>query len=79
MEYSPTLCFASFECKRTIPTRKAEKFAKAELSLHNFKMSGYLNRTSRSYVATSNAISQQRIEDELKLEVRMSRHVTSLS
>ena len=57
--------------KETIPVRKAEKLAKEEMSRHNFKMSRHnLNRTSRSYVATRNAMSQQRIEVELKLEVK---------
>ena len=71
MECSPTLCFTVFECKRNNSSKKNIKLAKAQLSRHNFRMSRHnLNRTNRSYVATSNSISQQRIEAELKLEVK---------
>ena len=63
MEYSPTLCFASLY-KRNNPRNKSIKLTKAELSRH------YLKRTNRSYVTTSIDMSQQRIEAELKLEVK---------
>ena len=39
MEYSPNLCFAGFECKRSKSNKKRrEKLAKVEMSLHNFKI-----------------------------------------
>ena len=41
--------------KEIIPARIAEKMAKAEMSRHN------LNRTRRSYVATSNIMSKQKL------------------
>ena len=57
--------------KEKILARKAEKLAKAEMSRYNFRMSQHnLNRTNKSYVTTSNAMSQQRIEVELKLKVK---------
>ena len=47
--------------KETVLVRKTEKLAKVEMSRHSFKLSRHnLNRTSRSYVATSNVMSQQR-------------------
>ena len=70
MEYSPTLCFTSLY-KRNNPRNKSIKLTKEELSRHNFKMSRHnLKRTNRSYVTTSIDMSQQRIEAELKLEVK---------
>ena len=61
MEYSPTLCFADFEYRRSKSNKKRGiKLAKAEMSRHNFRMSRHnLNKTSRSYVATRIAMSQQ--------------------
>ena len=72
MEYSPNLCFAGFECKRSKSSNKRrEKLAKAELSRHNFIMSQH------NFKITSKAMSQQEMiyrnkeEVELKLEVKI--------
>ena len=46
--------------KKQIQQEKRHKLAKAEMSRHNFIMSRHnLNRTSKSYVATRNVMSQQ--------------------
>ena len=53
MEYSPTLYFVGFSCKRDNSNKKNIKLAKVELSQHNFRMSRHnLNTNKRSYVAT---------------------------
>ena len=64
MEYSSTLCFVGFKCKRNNSSKKNIKLAKAELSRHNFRMSCII------LMELAKAMSQQRIEAELKLEVK---------
>ena len=48
MEYSPTLCFTGFECKRSKSNKKIrENLAMAKMSRHDFRMSQHGFRMSR--------------------------------
>ena len=70
MEYSPNLCFACFECKRSKSSKKRrENSTKEKMSRHNIRMSRH------NFKITSKAMSQQemicRNKEEAKLELEV--------
>ena len=64
--------------KEAILARKAEKFAKAEMLRHSFRLSSHnLNRTRRSYVVTSNK-DQVELKSETKIVTTSHNSVATL-